>query len=187
MLKSEVRFVGFDDGSFRKRDTSVIVVGAVLRGSSVLEGVLSTYIQIDGDDATTNLTTLINHSKHRGQLRCIFLDGIAFGGFNVVDINALNKNTGLPVVVVSRKKPNMRLIKRALKNVPNHDHKWKLIKSSGPVYKFRNIYFQHIGCTKDEARDFLSVSLDRSSLPECIRVAHLIATGVSRGESTARP
>ena len=186
-MKPEARSVSFDDGSFSKGDREVIVIGTVLRGNSVLEGVLSTKVSVDGTDSTERLESLLTRSKHLPQLRCVFLDGIALGGFNTVDIKALSKAVKLPVITVSRHEPDMAAIREALKNLPGGERRYALMQSAGPMQSFKSLHFQCTGCTAQEAQELIANSLNRGSLPEGIRMAHLIATGVSRGESTAHP
>jgi len=41
------------------------------------------------------------------------LDGIALGGFNVVDVPLLRARTGLKVLVVVRRRPSLVAIRRA--------------------------------------------------------------------------
>ena len=46
------------------------------------------------------------------------LNGITFGGFNVVDIKKLHLATKLPVLAVTHEKPDLKSIHEALKNLP---------------------------------------------------------------------
>ena len=101
MLKKEIRVIGIDDSPFRKfKKGKVLVVGTVFRGGLFLDGVLSTKVSIDGNDSTKKLIDMINKCKFKPQLQCIFLNGIAVAGFNVIDVKELNKKTNLPVIVV---------------------------------------------------------------------------------------
>jgi len=104
-VKREIRIVGFDDGPFIPRTKGrVPVVGVVFRGGDYLDGAFKTEVSIDGMDATKILIKLLNKSRHKKQLRIIMLKGITFGGFNMVDISSLYDKTGLPVIVVNRRK-----------------------------------------------------------------------------------
>lgn len=106
MLKKEIRVIGIDDAPHKFRAKgSILVVGTIFRGGNFLDGILSTKASIDGNNATSKITEMINKSKFKPQLRCIFLDGIAVGGFNIIDIVELNKKTKIPVIVIMRKKP----------------------------------------------------------------------------------
>ena len=55
------------------------------------------------------------------------MQGIAFAGFNVVDVHTLHCALGLPVLVVARRRPDLAAIRRALVNhVRGGARKWRL-------------------------------------------------------------
>jgi endonuclease V-like protein UPF0215 family len=114
------------------------------------------------------------------------LDGITFGGFNVINIQEIFKSTGIPVIVIMRKYPDFTKIKKALKRFNDWEERWKDIKDAGEVYKIENkedIYIQINGIELEDAEEIIKLSTTRSAIPEPIRVAHLIAAGVVTGES----
>ena len=85
-MKSQIRILGIDDSPFMFNEKYTSVIGVVMRGGEYLEGVIKKEISIDGNDSTYICKKMINNSRHRNQLRAVMIDGIAFGGFNVVDI-----------------------------------------------------------------------------------------------------
>lgn len=185
-MKKETRVVGIDDAPFEKRTKKdVLVVGAIFRGGTLFDGLLSTKVKVDGNNATTKLVSMINNSKFKPQLQCIFLDGIAVAGFNVIDTQKLNKETRLPVIVVIRRYPNYAKIKRALKIIKK-PQKFRLMEEAGPVQKIGKIYCQLIGIEPKKAKEILGITCTRSYLPEPVRVAHMIAAGIVEGESRGR-
>ena len=186
MFKKEIRVIGIDDSPFNKfRDKKVPVVGVVMRGGISIDGVLSAKVSVDGNDATKNLVSMINRCKFKPQLQCVFLDGIAVGGFNIIDINELNKKTKLPVIVVIRRMPDISKIKNTLIKI-NKRNKIKLIEKAGKVIQIENIFVQLAGIDFEKARKILKIVCTRSLLPEPIRLAHMIASGVVLGESRGR-
>lgn len=186
-MKKEVRILGIDDSSFSKfEDDQVLVIGVVFRGGEYLDGVLSTVVEVDGLDSTEKLIEIINNSRNKDQLQYLMLDGIALGGFNIVDINKLYEETGLPVIVGMRKEPDFDSIESALMNLDKADKRKKLVKKAGDVEEFRNIYFQCAGIDSREARKILKMTVKHGLIPEPIRVAHLIGQGISLGESRGR-
>ncbi len=191
-IKKEIRIIGFDDGPFiPRKKAKVPVIGVVYRGGNYLDGILKTEIDVDGLDATQKLIKSINSSRHKKQLRIIMLDGITIGGFNIVDISKLYEKTNLPVIVVIRRKPNLKEIENALKNLDNFEKRIKCIKNAGKIECFRieknkKIYYQSIGLKTDEVKRILKISCIHSLIPEPIRIAHLIATGIVKGESKGR-
>jgi endonuclease V-like protein UPF0215 family len=163
----------------------VTVVGVVFRGGYWLDGVMHTQVEIDGFDATDKIASMILNSPHYKQLRIIMLDGITFAGFNVVDIEKLNQKTKLPIITVTREKPNFTEIREALKNLPKSKERWKAILNAGEPFevstrnKNEKIYVQISGIFEEDARKILRLTSTRSSIPEALRVAHLIASGIS--------
>jgi endonuclease V-like protein UPF0215 family len=126
---------------------------------------------------------MINNSPHHKQLRLIMLNGITFGGFNVVDIQKLHFETNLPVLALTNDKPDLNKIHEALKNLPKAEERWVMILEAGKIHEIINkgkkIYGETAGISFDDAEKIISLTSTRSSLPEPLRVAHIIASGVS--------
>ncbi|MBO1436960.1 DUF99 family protein [Meiothermus sp. CFH 77666] len=179
--------IGFDDFPFERHHRGdVRVVGVVYNGLR-LEGVLSGQIRRDGRNSTRILTRLIQHSKFYPSLQLVLLQGIALGGFNVVDIRALSQNLGLPVLVVSRRKPNLAAIEAALRKVRGGKQKWALIQKAGAIEHVAGVYVQRAGLTLGQAEQVILRLAVHSHIPEPLRAAHLIAGGIATGQSRARP
>jgi len=186
MVKKEIRILGIDDSPFdKKKKGEVLVIGAIFRGGHFMDGVISTKVQLDGDNATQKLIEMINKTKHKAQLQVIMINGISLGGFNIIDIKALSKATKLPVIVVIRKYPDFKKIHRALAKIGFSD-KIKLLDRAGEVYKIGEIFVQIAGISLDMIKEILKISCTHSLIPEPIRVAHLIAGGIVDGESRGR-
>lgn len=182
-MKTETRVIGIDDASFNKfKDKHALVVGTFYRGGNFLDGVITTKIRVDGDDATEKIAKAVNKSKFKPQLKAIFLDGIAVGGFNVIDIERLNKKTRLPVIVVIRKYPDFRRIYSVLKKLKMRS-KIKLMEKAGKPIRMGKLYVQLKGIGQREAKELLKITCTHSYLPEPIRIAHLIGQGIAMGES----
>ena len=113
------------------------------------------------------------------------LNGITFAGFNVVDVQALNALTGLPVIAVTREKPDLPRIQRALENLPMGEQRWKLILKAGELCEVsvgrgkRRVFVHVAGVTVDDAARIVRLTSTRSNVPEALRVAHLVASGVT--------
>jgi hypothetical protein len=186
VVKPEIRILGVDDGTFVPHSRGhALVVGVVFRGGYWLDGVLHTKIRVDGLDATRKIAAMILGSPHCKQLRVIMLDGVTFAGFNVVDIKQLSIKTKLPVIAVTRDKPDFVKIHEALNNLPNCEKRWKAIRGTGELYEVRTrdragqIYMQVRGICEEDARRIVKSTSTRSNVPEPLRVAHLVASGIS--------
>lgn len=180
--------VGFDDAPFdRGHRGDVLVVGAVFAGRR-LEGVLSTKVRRDGANATVRLADCLAASRYRPQLQAVLLQGIAFAGFNVVDLGDLHRRTGLPVLVVARRAPDLEAIRSALlHHVPGGARKWRLIEEAGAMEPQAGVHVQRCGLSPAEAEGLVTALQIHGRLPEPLRMAHLIAGGVATGESRHRP
>ncbi len=187
VIKPEIRVLGVDDGVFTTHAKDLVsVVGVVFRGGYWLDGVMHTNVKVDGFDATERIASMIINSPHYKQLRIVMLDGVTFAGFNVVNIEELNKEAKLPVVAITREKPNFTEIREALKNLPESEERWKTIQSAGEILevftsrKNEKIYMQLSGILEEDARKIVKLTSTRSNIPEALRVAHLIASGISK-------
>jgi len=187
VIKPEIRVLGVDDGVFTPHVKGLVpVVGVVFRGGYWLDGVMHTKIEIDGFDATEKIASMIINSPHHKQLRVIMLNGITFAGFNVVNIKELSKEVKLPVIAVTREQPNFTEIREALKNLPESEERWKAIQSAEKMFEVstrsenEKVYMQTSGILEEDARKILQLTSTRSSVPEALRVSHLIASGISK-------
>jgi endonuclease V-like protein UPF0215 family len=186
VIKPEIRVLGVDDGVFTPRVKGLVpVVGVVFRGGYWLDGVMHTKVRVDGFDATGKIASMILSSPHYKQLRVIMLNGITFAGFNVVDMKRLYSRTKLPIIAITREKPNLEEIHEALKNLPRSEERWKAILRAGEVFEVstRNrsekIYMQVSGILEEDAEKISRLTSTRSNIPEALRVAHLVASGIS--------
>jgi endonuclease V-like protein UPF0215 family len=114
------------------------------------------------------------------------LNGVTFAGFNIVDIKELNAIIRLPVIAVTRDKPDLKEIKKALQNLPSPEKRWTAVMNAGQIIevetreKGEKVYMEICGVLEEDARKILRLTSTRSSIPEPLRVAHLIASGVPK-------
>jgi endonuclease V-like protein UPF0215 family len=186
-MKSQIRLIGIDDSPFTFKDKYSSIIGVIMRGGSYIECILHNQVSVDGDDATFICKKMIEKTRHKKQLKAILLDGISLGGFNVVDINELFYCTTIPVITVTRDKPDFVKIEKALKkNFKDWKDRLNLIKK-GRLHRVETnhnpIFVKCVGLTIKEAKEIIKISTIRGVIPEPIRVAHLIASGLKRGES----
>jgi endonuclease V-like protein UPF0215 family len=204
-----VNVIGFDDGPFpRDHRGDVLLVGAVCSGTR-LDGVVSGRIRRDGADATRKMVELVRKSQFGEHVQCVMLQGIAVGGFNVVDIHGLSRALNIPVLVVVRRPPDKNAVFRALfgdgarPRVPGAARKWKLIEQAGALEELGpsrrslkrisgittpspRLWIQRVGVTLEQARRIVNATTLHGNIPEPLRLAHLIAGGITTGRSRGR-
>lgn len=179
--------VGIDDAPFdRQARARVRVVGTVYAGTR-LDGVLSSTVARDGDDATRAIAAMVRRSRFAAQVQLVMLQGIAVAGFNVIDIHRLSRALGVPVLVVARRMPDLRSIQAALRGgVRGGDRKWAAIVSAGVMEPAQGLVVQRVGLSLAVAEAVIARLAIHGKLPEPLRVAHLIAGGIGRGQSRGR-
>ncbi len=181
--KEEVRVLGIDDVRFdRGRQRKTLLIGVVMRGYKQIDGLLSTWIEIDGMDVTDKIIEMIRSSSHYYQLRIIMLSGVTFAGFNVADPYRIYEELSLPVIIVIDKYPDIEGTIHGLKKFVDADRRIEIIKSlPSPIEvksKYGNCYIQPIGIDTGEAKELVRRLSINSKLPEPVRVANLIAHGI---------
>jgi endonuclease V-like protein UPF0215 family len=189
-MKQQVRILGIDDSPFSFGDGRSLVVGVLMRAPAYVEAVMTTEVTVDGSDATAKLGEMISRSRYREQIHAVMLDGIALAGFNVVDISSLHASVGIPVVTVTRDPPDYERIEVALrKHFDDWGDRLDLIRRLELVElktHHKPLYACGVGIDQEELRTLVGISTVRGVLPEPVRVAHLIASAMVRGESRGR-
>lgn len=183
-IKREIRIVGIDDCPFVPRKSGgVDVIGIVFRGGYWIDGVMRTEVELDGLDATARIAEMVRSSPHYRQLRVIMLDGVTLAGFNVVDIRKLFEETGLPVIALTREETSMEDVRDALRKLTRWEERWRMIQNAGEMLKLRvgetEIRMQTAGVSSGDAEKIVRISCTRGNIPEPLRVAHIVASGLA--------
>ncbi|HDH91359.1 MAG TPA: DUF99 family protein, partial [Candidatus Aenigmarchaeota archaeon] len=79
----------------------------------------------------------------------------------------------------------------ALKKFKDFDKRWQIIRNAGKIKKMvtlkgKDLFYQNIGISDEETEEIINLSISRSDIPEVLRVAHIIASGIVKGESYGR-
>ena len=195
-MKPQFRVLGIDDGPFTFEDRTVPVIGVVVRKGYV-DAVMRTGVMVDGNDATSALALLVQTSGYQKQLEAVMLDGACLGGFNVVDIEELHRLTGLPVITVTRDRPDLASIRKALEMlgrtpkygrspIPDWKERFGLLDRTRLVEVgtgHKPVHIGFAGIDEPEAKGVVTASTIRGSIPEPLRLAHLIARALVTGKS----
>ena len=190
-MKRQGRVLGIDDAPFSFNDAEVPIVGVMVRLPGYVEGVMVSQVAVDGDDADQVLTEMLLGSRFREQIRMVMIDGTSLGGFNVVDIDRLSKETGLPFCTVTRDVPDLPSMNAALqKHFPDWRRRLEVVERHELIEvrtEHGPIYASIAGASIGEMNELLRGSTIQGALPEPIRLAHLIAAAMAKGESKGNP
>lgn len=181
-----LRAVGFDDAPFvRGRRGDVGVAGVVCAGTR-FEGLVWGRLRQDGWNATDALARLLLPGKFLPQVHLVLLDGLSFGGLNLVDLPRLAALLARPSVAVMRRAPDLPAMERAIRRLPGADRRLALLRAAGPIHVVGGFTFQVAGAEPAAAADALTRLTDRGDVPEPLRLAHLVGAAVRLGESGRR-
>lgn len=178
-----LRAIGFDDAPFVRHSGEPVGVAGVVCAKTRFEGMLWGYVQQDGWDATDTLCELLGNSKFLPQLHLILLDGIALGGFNVIDLPLLAERLGLPCVAVMRRMPKLARVEEAMRQLPQPERRLEILHRAGEIYQYPPFYFQVAGAQPEVIAAVLHRLTDCGHVPEALRLAHLIGAAFVNGES----
>lgn len=179
--------VAFDDAPFpRDHRGDVAIVGVVFAGER-LDGVLKGNVRRDGANSAREIIRLVSGSRFAPQIQLVMLQGVAMAGFNVVDAFAIHRELGVPVLVVSRHEPDRVAVRDALlSHVRGGARKWRIVERLGDMEPVRGVWVQRVGIDASAADQVVNRFSSHSTLPEPLRVAHIVAGGLGRGESRGR-
>lgn len=181
-----LRAVGFDDAPFHPRGRGDVGVAGVVCAGTRFEGLVWGRLRQDGWNATDALVGLLEGGKFLPQLHLVLLDGIAFGGFNVVDLPRLATALDRPCLAVMRRPPDLAAVEAALRRLPRAAARLDLLRRAGPIHRALGFVFQAQGLAPEDGAAALARLTDRGAVPEPLRLAHLVGAAVRTGESGRR-
>ncbi|MEM2126803.1 MAG: DUF99 family protein [Candidatus Bathyarchaeia archaeon] len=184
-MQNFLKIIGVDDGKFHafmREKIQYSVLCAVLMEACKIFDIKLARIKVDGFDATEKLINMLKNIS----ADAIILSGITFAGFNIIDPFLVFKKLNFPIIIISTKKPNNISMFKALKtHFYDWQKRWEIIENLGKIYSTipkhgePEIYFEVVGNNSDWAEMILKTSSILSRIPEPVRVAGLIAKGVS--------
>lgn len=179
--------LGVDDAPFDKRQAHLVpVVGVLMEGNDLLEGVALGHFPVDGPDATGFLAEWITGLRWRQAVQAVVLGGITLAGLGLIDLDELARRLGIPVLAVTRREPAKSRIDEALTAARLTD-RLAIAHRSPPAVRIRpGLYVAFAGTEAGGAISLIEATLRKSRMPEPLRVAHMIAGALERGQSRGR-
>lgn len=170
-----------DDGAFRRADRTAPLAAVLVSLPEQLEAVGLSRVTVDGRDATERTVRLVRRIAPHGGYRAVLLDGAVVGGFNVLDLERLRATFGVPVVAVTRRRPDLARIRAALRRwFPRTAAARYALLSSHRLFRVPTggepIWAACAGCTHADAVALVRRAAVRGFWPEPLRLAHLIAS-----------
>ncbi|HYA10507.1 MAG TPA: DUF99 family protein [Thermoplasmata archaeon] len=170
-----------DDGAFDRGDRYAPIAAVVVSVPEHLETARVGRVRVDGTDGTARVIALLRSLGPFDGIRAVLLDGAVVGGFNVLDLDAIHRASGVPVVAVTRRPPDFPRIARALRRwFPRsaerrlallRRHRLRRVPTGGaPILAGAS------GCSATDAAWLIRRTTVRGYWPEPLRLAHVIAS-----------
>ena len=185
-LPPNPRAVGFDDAPFERRTGAPVSLAGVVCAGTRFEGLVWGSVRKDGWTATDEVCRLLVGGKFLPQVHLVLLDGIAFGGFNLVDLPRLAHTLGKPCVAVMRRPPDLGAVEQVLGRLSRPQERLAVLRRAGPIHQVGGFTFQVQGAEPPWVAEALGRLTDTGRVPEALRLAHLIGSAVKTGESSKR-
>jgi hypothetical protein len=179
--------VGVEDGDFSRASLRLdfqraLLVCVVLQGPRILDFRVDR-ILVDGLDASERLIQMLGGPC----FDMVMLAGVSFAGFNLIDPLLVFEEFHKPVIVISRSKPDNLAVKSALvRHFDDWRVRWSIFERLGPVFEVVSLpnepplYVEVVGCDIGWASGLIKALATVCRVPEPIRVARLIARGLTQ-------
>ncbi|MCL1468857.1 DUF99 family protein [Argonema galeatum] len=184
-LDRAIRVIGFDDAPFVRRKGGVASISGIISANTRFEGMVWGKVRQDGWNATDTICKLLIGGKFLPQLHIVLLDGIAFGGLNMIDLPLLSQRLALPCVAVMRRQPDLAGVETAIRHLPQPERRLEILGRAGNIHAFPPFFFQVCGESPEVTAAVLQRLTDCGKVPEALRLAHLIGAAVIKGESSS--
>jgi endonuclease V-like protein UPF0215 family len=182
--KKAIRALGLAE-SFSQRDIFSTLAGVVMRSDLIVDGFAINKLQVSGSDATERIVALFENLD-RNDLNAILLSGSVLSLYNIVDVDALNKELALPVIALTFKKSRSDLGKNIKAKFAKAEAKQKilLLQKLGKPKKIDlntgyPVFVRPAGATLEDATKILNKFTLQGAVPEPIRLARLLARSVA--------
>jgi len=173
--------VGVEDGSFQKGVARKALLAAVLLRGMKIKNVKVTEVTVDGLDATQRLSEILSE----WEFVAVLLAGVSFAGFNVIDPTVIHEKFEKPIIIISKTKPDNKAVKQALqRHFEDWKIRWAIFEKLNSFHRITvstgaPIYVETIGMGVRLAANLISALSFCGRVPEPIRIARLIARGLS--------
>ena len=170
--------LGIDDAPFVKGQAgNVPVVGVMMEGATLVEGVAVGAFPVDGDGATDYLAEWIAGLRWYRALQAVVFGGITIAGLGLI---------GLPVLAATRRDTAQSDLADALRAAGFTD-RLAILHRTPPAHRLDDgLYITFAGTDPAEAERLMRATLNKASLPEPLRIAHLIGAALVQGSSRGR-
>ncbi len=188
-MKQHSRVIGISSSGFnRDRDERSVLVFTLVRCPNTLESIEYSSVAVDGDDSTEKIIEVVKNYSNLN-VAVTLTGGLAMAGLNLYNPSGVFQSTGVPAVSISRKIPSIEAMGKAIESMSRkrgmdafnklqilHDLEIKKVTVKDAAF-----YATSAGIVEKEIKYLLSSCLIVGLIPEPVRIARIIASGIFRG------
>jgi len=183
-FKKGIRALGIAESFNPKRDKASLLAGVVMRKDFIIDGIAFERTTVGGDDSTEKVIELYR-SFERSDINIIMLSGAIISYYNIVDINRVHSETGIPLVCLSYRETKgieSSILEKFGKNSPTKIEMYRRLGERKKVLlkTGKSIFIRVLGIDDDAAKSILHDFLLQGRYPEPVRVASLLASSCRR-------
>jgi hypothetical protein len=165
--------------SFQEEDKTSTLAGVVMRRDFIIDGFVFGNTTIEGNDATDSILQMYK-KLHRDDISFLMISGLIISMYNIVDIKKIWNEIKIPVIGVTYE--DSKGIEDTIKyHFPDsYQSKIEEYHNLGQRTKLslhtgHDLYVRIEGCTIQETKNLLDAFTLQGSIPEPLRVAHMLA------------
>jgi endonuclease V-like protein UPF0215 family len=186
LAKRGIRALGIAE-SFSGRDSSTMA-GVVMRKDLRIDGVALASLTVGGMDATGAVLGIIA-SLARRDINVVMVSGSVMAWFNILDPEAVSRETGLPIIVVTYE-DSEGLEEDIAHHFPGDEERLRAYRRLGeriPVELGNGprVFIRAFGISPGDATRLLRDFTRDGKVPEPVRVARLVARAAMRWQGGA--
>ncbi len=182
--KKAIRALGISESFTKGVSEKSILAGVVMRSDMMIDGFTFSTVEVGGMDATERILEMYRNLK-REDINLLLLNGCVISWYNVIDLNRLTEETGLPLICVTYEESE-GLEKYFEELFPaDKEERIRIYHNNGPRNILRlhtgyDVYIRFLNMSHDEAKHILGKITSHGAVPEPLRVARLLARSVMK-------
>ncbi|MGQ9721364.1 MAG: endonuclease dU [Candidatus Jordarchaeum sp.] len=178
-----VRVLGVAESFVKGRSRRSVLAGVVMRGDLQIDGFAFGTITVGGMDATEGVIE-VYRGLSRSDINFVFLNGCVISWFNVVDLDRIYEELGVPLVCVTYEESE-GLEKYFREYFADWEERLKIYNrlgeretvSLGTGYE---LFIRYLGLTREDAVRVVNKFTLQGAIPEPLKAARLLARALVR-------
>lgn len=182
--KKAIRALGISESFTKGVSERSVLAGVVMRSDMVIDGFAFCTVEVGGMDATERILDMYKNLR-REDVNLLLLNGCVISWYNVIDLNRLVEEMGLPLICVTYEESE-GLEKYFEELFPeDKEERIRIYHSNGPrtllkLHTGYDVYIRFLGMTVEEARRILEKFTSHGAVSEPLRVARLLARSIMK-------